>query len=109
MSSEQSSPRMGQTGQLAARHRQQGPIVCPARQLIEHVETLPHCFPEDLAQNLVHLSSAILPGCTGRIPSMSATAVLLTPAQLRKVRAPVEPVMGCAALIGRAMTVNGTS
>jgi hypothetical protein len=46
---------MRQSGQLSARDRQQRAVVGAVCQLVEHVEPLPHCLPEDLAQNLVHL------------------------------------------------------
>jgi hypothetical protein len=46
---------MRQSGQLSARDRQQGTVVGAVRQLVEHIEPFPHCLPEDLAQNLVHL------------------------------------------------------
>lgn len=68
MSHKQSAPRMGQTGQLATRHRHQRPIITAACQLVERVEPLPHCLPEDLAQNLVHLATFPTSRCPGRVP-----------------------------------------
>jgi hypothetical protein len=57
MSSEQSTPAMGQTGQLAARHRHQRAVIGAAGEPIEHVKPIPHCLPEHLAQNLIHLAA----------------------------------------------------
>ncbi len=53
--SEQSTPPVGQTRQLASCHGQQRPVIGAAHQLVEHVEPVPHRLPENLAQNLVHL------------------------------------------------------
>jgi hypothetical protein len=58
MSSKQSTPAMGQTGQLTAGDRKQGAIIGAACQLIEHVEPLPHCLLEHPTQNLVHLAAS---------------------------------------------------
>jgi hypothetical protein len=98
---EQSAPPMGQTGQLTARQRQQGPIIGVAYQLLEHVEPLPHCLPEDLTQNLVHLAN---------LPAVQAVYLMIMSAtrgpgrdqlNLRTVRAGLNP--SCAVLRRRAM------
>ncbi len=57
MGGEQSTPPVGQTRQLASCHRKQRPVIGAARQLVEHVEPVPHRLPEDLAQNPVHLAT----------------------------------------------------
>lgn len=57
MSGEQSTPAVGQTRQLASCHRQQRPVIGAARQLVEHVEPVPHGLPENLTQNPVHLAT----------------------------------------------------
>jgi hypothetical protein len=53
---EQTAPPRGQAGQPTARHRQQWPFVSVVRQLIEHLQPVPHRLPEDLTrtQNPVH-------------------------------------------------------
>ena len=122
MRSEQSPPAMGQSGQLTACDRQQRTIVGAVCQLVEHVEPLPHSLPEDLAQNLVHLATPPfrarftgLEVCApGRIPR--TTVLRKSPPTFEKWRSNkvgraegwIKPAMGCAALIGRAMTVSGT-
>jgi len=71
MGGEQGAPPMGQPGQLTARQRQQRPIIGPPCQLVEHVEPLPHCPLEHLAQNLVH--ALHLPAVQAAYRTMSAT------------------------------------
>ena len=72
---------MGQTGQLTTRQRQQRPVISTACQLLDHVEPLPHCPLEDLAQSLVHLAtfppSRPRPG-RSRTGNAHDTRVLLT-------------------------------
>jgi hypothetical protein len=106
---------MGQTGQLTASHRQQRSVISAACQLVEHVEPLPHCLPEHLAQNLIHLA-ALLPYQPVR-DRPHAENVLHTrqhtgpscASSTYKAWARRKPAKGCAALIGHAMTVNGTN
>jgi hypothetical protein len=70
MAGQQSTPTMSKTGQLTSCQRHQRPVIGAACQLVEHVEPLPHCLPEHLAQNLVHLAdllpSSSVPTCPHR-------------------------------------------
>jgi hypothetical protein len=119
---------MSQPGQLTARDRHQGTIVSTVRQLVEHVESLPNSLPEDLAQNLVHLfnstfpcsdcrPSGLRPGGAARYSRVPRTSVPISrhtqlmkwrPNKVGRVQGWIKPAMGCAALIGHAMTVSGT-
>ena len=128
MCGKQRPPPMSQSGQFTARNRHQGTIVSTVRQLVEHVEPLPYRLPEDLAQNLVHLynstfpcsvcrPSGLRPGGAARYSRVPRTSVPISrhtqfgkwrPNKVGRARGWIKQAMGCAALIGHAMTVSGT-
>ena len=105
MGSEQGAPSMGQARQLTARQRQQRPIIGSAYQLVEHVEPLPHCPLEHLAQNLVH--ALHLPAVQVAYQQCPRHEALIAPSSTYKVWSRLTPVMGWAAVIGQAIPVNG--
>ena len=103
MCRKQRPPAVGEPRYLGACHRHQGLCVGVGRELVEHVEPLPHRLPENLAQDVVHLV-AFLPewpcrdrgGDPGHAPSSSRMG-------------PANPLWSRGAPIGPAVTVNGTS